>query len=88
MQTSHLGLNPDAQMPSDVPACAGDVVFMSSYALGRSADIWEDPEEFRPVRFCSDKPRNMSGRPVDKVLSSCALHACDRGWHAARVAIS
>lgn len=32
---------------------AGDVVFMSSYALGRSADIWEAPEEFRPVRFCS-----------------------------------
>ena len=28
---------------------------MSSYALGRSADIWADPEEFRPVRFCSDK---------------------------------
>lgn len=30
--------------------CAGDVVFMSSYALGRSPDIWEDPEHFRPVR--------------------------------------
>lgn len=23
---------------------------MSSYALGRSPDIWEDPEQFRPVR--------------------------------------
>jgi cytochrome P450 len=35
------------------PACgggAGDVVFMSSYALGRSPDIWQDPEQFRPVR--------------------------------------
>lgn len=29
---------------------AGDVVFMSSYALGRSPALWEDASAFRPVR--------------------------------------
>ena len=28
----------------------GDVVFMSSYALGRSPALWEDASDFRPVR--------------------------------------
>lgn len=32
------------------PPLAGDVVFMSSYALGRSPALWEDASEFRPVR--------------------------------------
>jgi cytochrome P450 len=30
---------------------AGDVVFMSSYALGRCPRIWEDPLTFNPDRF-------------------------------------
>lgn len=30
---------------------AGDVVFMSSYALGRSADLWHEPLTFDPSRF-------------------------------------
>lgn len=30
---------------------AGDVVFMSSFALGRSAALWEDPLLFDPDRF-------------------------------------
>mgnify|MGYP001806755631 CR=1 FL=1 len=30
---------------------AGDVVFMSSYALGRSPDLWRDPLTFDPSRF-------------------------------------
>ena len=42
-------------MRQDGHVPAGDVVFMSSYALGRSADIWEAPDEFRPVRSCSAK---------------------------------
>lgn len=38
---------------------AGDVVFMSSYALGRSPLLWEDPLEFNPDRFT---PENEAGR--------------------------
>lgn len=30
---------------------AGDVVFMSSYALGRCPSIWENPLVFDPARF-------------------------------------
>lgn len=30
---------------------AGDVVFMSSYALGRSPALWDAPLEFDPERF-------------------------------------
>lgn len=29
---------------------AGDVVFMSTYALHRSPDVWEDPLCFDPER--------------------------------------
>lgn len=39
---------------------AGDVVFMSSYALGRSPLLWDDPLTFDPDRFT---PENEAGRP-------------------------
>ena len=54
---------------------------MSSYALGRSADIWEDPEDFRPVRLQRHASLNVCMLWV--VLDSRALHTFDRGAHAA-----
>eukprot|EP00798_Chlamydomonas_sp_ICE-L_P021012 gene21012-27872_t len=42
-------------LPSSHPIKAGDVVFMSSYSLGRSGDIWEDPLTFNPDRFAPEK---------------------------------
>lgn len=33
------------------PVVPGDVVFMSSYALGRSPAIWNDPLTYDPSRF-------------------------------------
>ncbi len=42
----------DDVLPSGHPVAAGDVVFMSSYALGRSADVWgPDPLAFDPDRW-------------------------------------
>lgn len=34
-----------------LPTASGDVVFMSSYALGRSPALWSDPLTFDPSRF-------------------------------------
>ncbi|KAF6262648.1 cytochrome P450 [Scenedesmus sp. NREL 46B-D3] len=41
----------DDVLPSQHPVSKGDVVFMSSYALGRSPAIWPDPLTFDPSRF-------------------------------------
>ncbi|GLC47259.1 hypothetical protein PLESTB_001835900 [Pleodorina starrii] len=41
----------DDELPSGHVINAGDVVFMSSYALGRSAALWPDPLTFNPDRF-------------------------------------
>ncbi|EFJ41317.1 cytochrome P450 [Volvox carteri f. nagariensis] len=41
----------DDVLPSGHAVSAGDVVFMSSYALGRSAALWPDPLTFNPDRF-------------------------------------
>mmetsp|Transcript_33372 Transcript_33372/g.86576 ORF Transcript_33372/g.86576 Transcript_33372/m.86576 type:complete len:592 (+) Transcript_33372:398-2173(+) len=49
------------QLPSGHAVQAGDVVFMSSYTLGRDPTLWEDPMEFRPERFApeADATRHM-----------------------------
>ena len=62
-------------MPRRTCSPAGDVVFMSSYALGRSADIWEDPEEFRPVRSRSDMP-SVCGHVMDTYGACVAVLTC------------
>ncbi|WIA42697.1 hypothetical protein OEZ86_008649 [Tetradesmus obliquus] len=41
----------DDVLPSGHPVSKGDVVFMSSYALGRSPAIWPSPLTFDPSRF-------------------------------------
>lgn len=38
-------------LPSGHAVKQGDVVFMSGYTLGRSAEIWQDPMVFLPERF-------------------------------------
>ncbi|GFR44797.1 hypothetical protein Agub_g6132, partial [Astrephomene gubernaculifera] len=38
-------------LPSGHAINAGDVVFMSSYALGRNPDLWDQPLTFNPDRF-------------------------------------
>jgi cytochrome P450 len=38
---------------------AGDVVFMSSYALGRSAALWDDPLVFDPDRFAPEAAKRL-----------------------------
>eukprot|EP00878_Enallax_costatus_P019160 GHUV01020204.1.p1 GENE.GHUV01020204.1~~GHUV01020204.1.p1 ORF type:complete len:498 (+),score=145.15 GHUV01020204.1:378-1871(+) len=41
----------DDVLPTGHPVNQGDVVFMSTYALGRSPQIWSDPLTFDPSRF-------------------------------------
>eukprot|EP00803_Ostreobium_quekettii_P009904 evm.model.scf_51.15 EVM.evm.TU.scf_51.15 scf_51:142967-148763(-) len=41
----------DDILPSGHVVNKGDVVFMSSYCIGRSKDFWDNPMEFRPERF-------------------------------------
>jgi len=41
----------DDQLPTGHPVSQGDVVFMSSYALGRAPSLWENPLEYNPERF-------------------------------------
>ena len=41
----------DDVLPSGHRVQAGDVVFMSSYTLGRSPALWDDPLTFDPDRF-------------------------------------
>eukprot|EP00884_Botryococcus_braunii_P015417 jgi/Botrbrau1/2559/Bobra.0079s0045.1 len=43
------------RLPSGHRVDPGDVVFMSSYALGRSPQCWDNPEEFRPERFTQEE---------------------------------
>ncbi|KAG2490073.1 hypothetical protein HYH03_011538 [Edaphochlamys debaryana] len=44
----------DDVLPSGHAVAAGDVVFMSSYALGRSPTIWREPLRFDPDRFSAE----------------------------------
>eukprot|EP00775_Hariotina_reticulata_P002129 gene2129-2448_t len=44
----------DDTLPSGHPISKGDVVFMSSYALGRCPSIWDNPLVFDPSRFSPD----------------------------------
>lgn len=53
---------------------AGDVVFMSSYALGRSPALWEDAAAFNPVlhpllRCCTHK-----AHPILQTAECSASH--------------
>ncbi|KAK3267371.1 hypothetical protein CYMTET_24065 [Cymbomonas tetramitiformis] len=41
----------DDVLPTGHKVSAGEVIFMSSYAMGRSEMIWEDPLTFDPSRF-------------------------------------
>ncbi|KIY99113.1 hypothetical protein MNEG_8851 [Monoraphidium neglectum] len=41
----------DDALPTGHPVSKGDVVFMSSYALGRSPALWDDPLTYNPARF-------------------------------------
>lgn len=45
----------DDVLPSGDAVLSGDVVFMSSYALGRSPALWSDATTFRPERFFDEK---------------------------------
>jgi len=40
----------DDYLPSGYYVPKGEVVFMSSYAMGRLDRLWEDPEVFDPER--------------------------------------
>ena len=42
-------------LPSGHRVPAGEVVFMSAYAMGRWDAIWEDPMRFDPMRFAPDR---------------------------------
>jgi len=42
-------------LPSGFRVAAGEVCFMSSFALGRSPRLWDAPEAFRPSRFMEDE---------------------------------
>eukprot|EP00243_Klebsormidium_subtile_P006955 TRINITY_DN3026_c0_g2_i1.p1 TRINITY_DN3026_c0_g2~~TRINITY_DN3026_c0_g2_i1.p1 ORF type:complete len:289 (-),score=119.19 TRINITY_DN3026_c0_g2_i1:581-1354(-) len=50
----------DDVLPTGHKIPAGDVVFMSTYAMGRNAAVWEDPETFNPDRF---SPEEEARRP-------------------------
>jgi len=45
----------DDVLPSGYAVQAGDVVFMSSYTLGRDPRIWADPLTFNPDRFSPEE---------------------------------
>jgi len=47
----------DDRVPGNFEIPAGDVVFMSSYAMGRSAALWDEPYEFRPERFSPEEEK-------------------------------
>lgn len=46
-------------LPSGHRVQKGDVVFMSTFALGRSPELWDNPMEFRPERFDPDLVEQM-----------------------------
>lgn len=47
--------------------CTGDVVFMSSYALGRSPALWEDATTFNPVSAQLPAPHLSKLTPVNAI---------------------
>eukprot|EP00245_Coleochaete_scutata_P018247 TRINITY_DN938_c0_g1_i1.p1 TRINITY_DN938_c0_g1~~TRINITY_DN938_c0_g1_i1.p1 ORF type:complete len:640 (+),score=112.42 TRINITY_DN938_c0_g1_i1:319-2238(+) len=47
----------DDILPTGHKLPGGDVVFMSTYAMGRNPDVWENPEEFNPDRFLPEEER-------------------------------
>ena len=44
-------------LPSGYLVPEGEVVFMSSYAMGRLGRLWDDPLKFDPERFAPEKER-------------------------------
>jgi cytochrome P450 len=46
-------------LPSGHRVDAGDVIFMSSYALGRSERLWQDPLRFDPERFSEENANSI-----------------------------
>lgn len=49
----------DDVLPTGHAVSAGDVVFMSSYALGRSPSLWKDPLVFNPDRFSPEEEAKL-----------------------------
>lgn len=48
----------DDVLPSGHAVQKGDVVFMSSYTLGRDPELWQDPLVFNPDRFSPEEEAN------------------------------
>ncbi|GIL57872.1 hypothetical protein Vafri_13130 [Volvox africanus] len=62
-------------LPSGHAINAGDVVFMSSYALGRSPALWPDPLTFNPDRcVCVCILAHPSPFPLSHSVSSILPH--------------
>ena len=42
-------------MPTGHKVAAGDLILLSTWAMGRNPSVWEDPQRFDPDRFTDER---------------------------------
>jgi cytochrome P450 len=55
---------------------AGRLLIFSPYVTHRIADVWAEPEEFRPERWDPDSPHYRRPAPYEFIPFSAGLHRC------------
>jgi cytochrome P450 len=55
---------------------AGRMLIFSPYVTHRIADVWAEPEEFRPERWDPDSPHYRRPAPHEFIPFSAGLHRC------------
>ncbi len=53
-------------MPTGHKVAAGDIILLSTWAMGRNPRVWEDPERFDPDRFSDERLTQLATEQADK----------------------
>jgi cytochrome P450 len=52
--------------PTGHKVAAGDIILLSTWAMGRNPRVWEDPERFDPDRFSDERLTQLATEQADK----------------------